>query len=98
VGGTPTDDRYQVVMGFLNIGSVVDYIGFPVFNGFTTAAAVSILTSQLRHILGLSDLDRRWVFTLRDLGSQVHKSRWQDCAMGIGCIVLTVVLEKVRNE
>lgn len=85
-------------MGFLNFGAVVDFIGFPVFNGFTTAAAVSILTNQVRHILGLTNVDRRWLFTLRDIFSQLDQSRWQDFVMGTSCIILTVALEKIKNE
>jgi MFS superfamily sulfate permease-like transporter len=85
-------------MGFLNAGSVIDYVGFPVINGFTTAAAVSILTNQLRHILGVTDIDRQWIYTVRDLASSIHKTRWQDFVMGAGCIVLILGLEKVQKE
>jgi SulP family sulfate permease len=51
-------------MGLLNLGTVVSYIAYPVFSGFTTAAAVAILTSQIKHVLGVSGINSdAWVFT-----------------------------------
>ena len=37
----------QVLMGVLNVGTIINFIGFHVINGFTTAAAVTIFTSQV---------------------------------------------------
>ena len=37
----------QLLMGVVNFGIIIDFIGFPVINGFTTAAAVTIFTSQV---------------------------------------------------
>jgi sodium-independent sulfate anion transporter 11 len=85
-------------MGFLNFGAIVNFIGFPVFNGFTTAAAVTIATSQLRHIFGLSEIHGHWPLTVRDLFTQIHTTRYQDVLMGLACIILSWVLEKVKAE
>ena len=52
---TPTDKAVattfvagmlQIIMGILNLGVVVDFIGNHVLNGFITAAAITIFTSQ----------------------------------------------------
>eukprot|EP00038_Savillea_parva_P031389 m.85960 g.85960 ORF g.85960 m.85960 type:complete len:798 (+) comp9649_c1_seq2:837-3230(+) len=98
VAATLISGLYQIAMGFLNFGAIVDFIGFPVFNGFTTAAAVTIATSQLRHIFGLSNIDSHWIFTVRDIFKQLHKTRWQDFVMGAICMILTWILEKVKAE
>lgn len=98
VAATMVAGIYQVVMGFLNFGAVIDFIGFPVFNGFTTAAAITIFTSQIRHILGLTNIDRHWMFTVRDILTNLGDSRWQDFVMGALCMILTFVLEKVKAE
>ena len=37
-----------MLMGVLNFGVIINFIGFHVINGFTTAAAVTIFTSQAR--------------------------------------------------
>lgn len=89
---------YQVAMGFLNFGFVIDFIGFPVLNGFTTAAAVTIFTSQIKYILGLSDIRRNFVEALEDIFSKLDQTRYQDVLMGLACILLTVWLEKVKAK
>eukprot|EP00041_Stephanoeca_diplocostata_P035140 m.1228508 g.1228508 ORF g.1228508 m.1228508 type:complete len:802 (+) comp24645_c0_seq1:166-2571(+) len=96
VAATLISGLYQIGMGVLNFGFIVDYIGFPVLNGFTTAAAVTIFTSQIRHILGLQNIDRHWVKTVPDLITNLGDSRWQDAVMGLSCMALTYYLERLK--
>ncbi|MGB0866856.1 MAG: SulP family inorganic anion transporter, partial [Granulosicoccaceae bacterium] len=48
---------YQLVFGLARMGSLVNFVSHTVVVGFTTGAAVLILTSQMRVVLGL-DLER----------------------------------------
>jgi len=98
VAATLLSGVYQILMGILNVGAIIDYIGFPVFNGFTTAAAITIFTSQIRHILGVSDIDRHWMFTVRDLIKRIHKTRYADVLMGLVCIGFTYFLERLKAK
>jgi sulfate permease, SulP family len=41
----------QVVMGVLKLGFVVNFLSHPVINGFTSAAAIIIGLSQVKHLL-----------------------------------------------
>lgn len=43
----------QLAMGVLQVGFVVMYLSDTLVSGFTTAAAVHILVSQLKFVLGL---------------------------------------------
>ena len=43
----------QLTMGVLQVGFVVMYLSDTLVSGFTTAAAVHILVSQLKFVLGL---------------------------------------------
>ena len=43
-----------VASGILRLGFLTNFIGHPVIAGFTTAAAIIIAFSQLKHMLGLS--------------------------------------------
>ncbi|MCC5921988.1 MAG: solute carrier family 26 protein [Cyclobacteriaceae bacterium] len=47
----------QFSMGLLRLGFVVNFLSHPVINGFTSAAAIIIGFSQLKHLLGI-DLPR----------------------------------------
>ncbi|XP_023363465.1 sulfate anion transporter 1 isoform X2 [Otolemur garnettii] len=44
---------YQVFMGILQLGFVSTYLSQPLLDGFAMGASVTILTSQLRHLLGV---------------------------------------------
>ena len=42
-----------LLMRMLQFGSIINFISHPVLSGFTSAAAVLIILSQLKHLLGL---------------------------------------------
>lgn len=44
----------QFIMGFFQIGFIVNFISHPVISGFTSAAAVIIVVSQLKSVFGFS--------------------------------------------
>lgn len=45
--------NFQLGMGLLQVGFIVMYLSDTLISGFTTAAAVQILVSQLKFIFGL---------------------------------------------
>ncbi|XP_035304245.1 sulfate anion transporter 1 [Cricetulus griseus] len=44
---------YQVLMGVLRLGFVSTYLSQPLLDGFAMGASVTILTSQVKHLLGV---------------------------------------------
>lgn len=44
----------QLVLGLLRMGFLVNFLSKPVISGFTSAAAIIIIFSQLKHLLGTS--------------------------------------------
>ncbi|XP_071077435.1 sulfate anion transporter 1 isoform X2 [Desmodus rotundus] len=44
---------YQVLMGVLRLGFVSAYLSQPLLDGFAMGASLTILTSQLKHLLGV---------------------------------------------
>lgn len=51
--GVTVSSLFQLVMGILQVGFVVMYLSDTLVSGFTTAAAIHILVSQLKFVLGL---------------------------------------------
>lgn len=45
---------FLLCMRLLRLGSLTNYISVPVIGGFTTAAALTIIFSQLKHMLGVT--------------------------------------------
>ena len=43
----------QIIMGLLNMGFVVSFLSKPVISGFTSAAAIIIGMTQIKHLLGI---------------------------------------------
>eukprot|EP00040_Diaphanoeca_grandis_P038032 m.254289 g.254289 ORF g.254289 m.254289 type:complete len:760 (+) comp33914_c1_seq4:281-2560(+) len=89
----------QIGMGLLNFGVIIDFIGFPVLNGFTSAAAVTIFSSQVKHIFGLSNIDgTTFITTWEGIFNGLPDTRWQDFIMGVFCMLLTYFLERVKTK
>ncbi|XP_066090009.1 sulfate anion transporter 1 isoform X2 [Saccopteryx bilineata] len=67
---------YQVLMGILRLGFVSAYLSQPLLDGFAMGASVTILTSQLKHLLGvqvprhqgLGMVVSTWLSLLRNAG------------------------------
>ncbi|XP_058579230.1 sulfate anion transporter 1 isoform X1 [Neofelis nebulosa] len=76
---------YQVLMGVLRLGFVSAYLSQPLLDGFAMGASVTILTSQLKHLLG--------VRVPRHQGPGMVVSTWLSLLRGAGqanlCDVLT---------
>uniref|UniRef100_A0A4W3JUD8 STAS domain-containing protein n=1 Tax=Callorhinchus milii TaxID=7868 RepID=A0A4W3JUD8_CALMI len=45
---------YQIVLGLIKFGFVVTYLSDPLVRGYTTAAAIHVLISQLKYVFGIN--------------------------------------------
>lgn len=77
------------------LGSLVDFISAPVVSGFTSAAAFTIASSQVKGLLGLKYSAGTFVRTWSSFFEHVHKIRMYDSLLSIGCCITLVIL-KVR--
>ena len=87
----------QTAMGVLRLGFLVNFLSHPVVSGFTSAAALIIGFSQLKHLLGVK-LQRSHHIHEILLQAFEHISEIQPLTLGIGIasIVLLTVLKKVN--
>ncbi|XP_070580315.1 sodium-independent sulfate anion transporter-like isoform X2 [Ptychodera flava] len=89
----------QFLMGLFHLGFLVNFISFPVINGFTSAAAVIIGVGQLRHIFGVPKykghgfLDDVY-YTCKGL----PQSSWQDIVMGVSCFIILMGMKKIKDK
>jgi len=73
-----------LVMGFARLGTVIQFVPFPVTVGFTAGIALIIATSQLRDVFGL-DLDKLPAAFVDQVAAYwVHKGDAAPWAMAIG--------------
>ena len=85
----------QIVMGLLRFGFVVNLLSRPVTTGFTSAAALIIGMSQLKHLLGV-DLERSVnIFTLlAQASTKIALLHTPSLLIGAGGIALLVLVRK----
>uniref|UniRef100_A0A3Q3W8G7 STAS domain-containing protein n=1 Tax=Mola mola TaxID=94237 RepID=A0A3Q3W8G7_MOLML len=92
---------FQLAMGVLQVGFVVKYLSDTLVSGFTTAAAVHILVSQLKFVLGLEvpgiSGPLSIIRTLEMIFVQITSTNICDLVMSI-VIMLVVFIMKELND
>jgi sulfate permease, SulP family len=75
---------FQLALGVLRLGLVVNFLSHPVVNGFTNAAAIIIASSQLSKMFGV-DVDsaaHHYETIWRVIQGAVHYTHWPTLFMG----------------
>ncbi|MGN0069184.1 MAG: SulP family inorganic anion transporter [Prevotella sp.] len=66
---------FLVLFGLLRLGTIIKYIPYPIVVGFTSGIAVTIFTTQIKDLFGLSlesnpsDFVEKWMIYLKDFGT-----------------------------
>ncbi|XP_063784091.1 sulfate transporter [Pseudophryne corroboree] len=92
---------YQVLMGFLQVGFVSVYLSDSLLSGFATGASFTILTSQIKYLLGLSIPRANGigssVYTWIYIFQKIHLTNICDLVTSIVCL-LVLIPTKELNE
>ena len=85
----------QFVMGFFHVGALINFLSHAVISGFTSAAAVIIILSQLNHLLGIKSSGGHSALHLfagivRNLGG----TNGATLSIGLASILLLMVVKK----
>ena len=87
----------QLVLGFLRMGFLVNFLSKPVISGFTSAAAIIIGLSQLKHLVGApfesSNKIHLLLIEFIDKSSQIHITT---LVIGLLGIILLISLKKLN--
>jgi len=90
--------------GLLRLGFLIDFISVPVIAGFTSAAALTIASGQVKSLLGLtipsdekSHLHLGVVDGWIDVFTHIKTCRWQDATLGILCCILLLSLRALNR-
>ena len=66
---------FLILLGILKLGTIIKYIPYPIIVGFTSGIAVTIFTTQIKDLLGMtmstvpSDFIEKWIAYFQNLGS-----------------------------
>ncbi|KAK7072177.1 hypothetical protein SK128_010273, partial [Halocaridina rubra] len=78
----------ELAAGIINLGFLINFISQPVISGFTSAAAITIASSQLKPLFGLQVKTKGLLDTWINVAKNLADVRWQDATLGITCIVI----------
>uniref|UniRef100_A0A4W4DSQ0 STAS domain-containing protein n=1 Tax=Electrophorus electricus TaxID=8005 RepID=A0A4W4DSQ0_ELEEL len=83
---------FQLAMGLLQVGFIVIYLSDTLISGFTTAAAVHILVSQLKFVHDLC------FQTLEQIFLQITKANVADVVTSIIIIVAVIAVKEINER
>ncbi|KDR24302.1 Sodium-independent sulfate anion transporter, partial [Zootermopsis nevadensis] len=82
----------ELLMGILGLGFVIDFISGPVSSGFTSAAALIIVTSQVKDVLGINASGNTFIENWISLFNAMKDTRTWDTVLGVACIVILFLM------
>ena len=85
----------QILMGMLRMGVLANYLSRPVISGFTSAAAIIIGLSQVKHILGLHiESSNQIQKTLISVVQNLNETNLITLLVGLAAMSLILVAKK----
>ena len=85
----------QLLLGFLRMGFLVNFLSKPVISGFTSAAAIIIIFSQLKNLLGIRVQESsRFFILLQECLREIQHVHPLTLLLGLGGIVTIILLRK----
>ena len=89
----------QLALGLLRMGFLVNFLSKPVISGFTSAAAIIIGLSQLKHILGTTIESSNQVhILLANAFSTLSKTNLISLGIGIAAIIIIKTSKKINKN
>jgi len=90
---------FLILFGVLHLGTIIKYIPYPIVVGFTSGIALTIFTTQIKDLLGLtmasvpSDFIEKWIAYV---GAFPTIDAWS-AAVGIASVVIIASWQKVSS-
>ncbi|XP_048487700.1 sodium-independent sulfate anion transporter [Plutella xylostella] len=86
----------QVALGVFQLGFLVDFISGPVLTGFVSGAALQIMTSQLKSLLGTNGGGgHSFVESIRNFFMNITSVRPTDAVLGVSTILVLIVMKRL---
>lgn len=85
----------QFLLGVLRMGFLVNFLSKPVISGFTSAAAIIIVFSQMKHLLGISVVGSNRIYkTVFNIFYKLGEINYVDFSIGLVGIALLLGFKK----
>ncbi|MCK0156285.1 sulfate permease [Cellulophaga sp. F20128] len=89
----------QFTLGVFRMGFLANFLSKPVISGFTSGAAIIIMFSQIKHLLG-ADIEgsNKFIILLQNVFQRVAETNMYDLAIGVVGIVIIVGLKSWNKK
>ena len=89
----------QIVLGLLRGGFLINFLSKPVISGFTSAAALTIAISQVKHLLGMDiDGSSRFYEEFWQLITHVEEIHLMTAIIGIGSLFFIALAKRIKKN
>ncbi len=92
---------FLIMLGVFRLGTIIKFIPYPIVVGFTSGIAVTIFTTQVKDLLGLTiagkvpgDFVSKWVVYFR----HIDTIDWLTAAVGLASIAVIALTPKVSKK
>ncbi|KAK4183342.1 sulfate transporter family-domain-containing protein [Podospora australis] len=89
---------YGMVIGFLKLGFLLEFISLPILSGFISAVAITIILNQMDSLLGEPNVGDGTATQIRDIFQQLPEANGYACAIGFTGIFLLTVLDQAGKR
>ncbi len=91
---------FQLLLGVLRLGLIVNFLSHPVVNGFTNAAAIIIASSQLSKLFGVyvDKAAHHYETIYRVIMAAISYTHWPTLGMGVLAFVIMVGLKRINPK
>ncbi|NXI90883.1 S26A3 protein, partial [Psophia crepitans] len=93
---------FQLLLGIFQFGFIVIYLSHSLISGFTTAAAIHVVVSQLKFMLQLSvpGFNKPFgiVYTLESIFSQITKTNIADLVTSLIVLLIVFVVKEMNDR
>lgn len=84
----------QFLLGVLRLGFLANFVSHAVITGFTSAAAIVILLSQVKHLLGVKiESGESTLHLIAQLASHASQANPVTLALGLGAVLVSALLK-----
>ena len=89
----------QLLLGVLRMGFLVNFLSKPVISGFTSAAAIIIGLSQLKHLLGISiENSNQLINLLQNIVHEIDEVNYIAIGVGIVALIFIKAIKKIHPK
>ena len=90
---------FLIMFGVLHLGTIIKYIPYPIVVGFTSGIALTIFTTQIKDLFGLtmasvpSDFIEKWIAYIGSFPT----IDWWSAAVGVGSVAVIALWPKIAR-